>query len=83
MDKTRRAQTFDGQSNEKVADIMAGCAESSKNDQMAKAEFFLRQTNAIMNTAEHTKRYTRYMFWSVIILATSSLAQIIVALLQK
>lgn len=66
------------------------------NDQMAKAEFFLRQTDAIIKQAdaaikqaaatdrmeEHTKRYTKYMFWSVMVLTASFLAQLILEIIK-
>jgi hypothetical protein len=78
-----------GKSPEEVAEFMAGVTQGSLNDQMAKAEFSLLQTNlqkeateAAKETARYTQRYTRYMFWSVVILAASSLASFILALLQ-
>lgn len=83
MRQTGRSRLFDGKPNEVVADVMAGCQTSSENDQMAKAEFYLRQTNAIMETATHTKRYTRYMFWSVVVLALSSVAEVLISLMKR
>ena len=70
-----------GKTPEEVADFMASVTPGSPNDQMAKSEFALIQTNyqkaaadAAVETAQHTQRYTRYMFWSVVILALSSAA---------
>ena len=67
---------------------MAGVTQGSLNDQMAKAEFALLQTNlqkeateASKQTALYTQRYTRYMFWSVVILALSSFASFVLSLL--
>lgn len=82
MGQTERSKLFAGEPNEKVADVMAGCCSSSENDQMAKAEFYLRQTDAIMKTTAHTQRYTRYMLWSVVVLALTSMVQILVTLLK-
>ncbi len=69
-----------GKSLDEVADFMAGVTAGSGNDQAAKAEFLRRQTEfqrqateAAIQTASETQRYTRYMFWSVVILAASSL----------
>jgi hypothetical protein len=78
---------FEGPSSEHVADIMSGCQQGSPNDQAAQAEFLLRQTRlqeeatkAAKETAEYTRRYTRYMFWSVVLLALSALGTFIVSL---
>ena len=77
-----------GKTLDEIADFMAGVTQGSLNDQMARAEFMLRQTNfekeaaaAAKETACHTQRYTRYMFWSVIILALSVVANLAVNLL--
>ena len=76
-----------GKSPEEVADFMAGVTQGSLNDQMAKAEFALLQTNfqkqatdAAIQTANETQRYTRYMFWSVVVLAISSVLSVGVSL---
>jgi hypothetical protein len=77
-----------GKSLEEVADFMAGVGPGSPNDQVAKAEFLLRQTQsqekasrAAQDTAEYTQRYTRYMLWSVVILAISAIGSLVVSLL--
>lgn len=72
-------QTLANKSLDEIADFMSGVTAGSINDQAAKAEFLLRQTqfqqqatDATIQTATETQRYTRYMFWSVVILAVSS-----------
>jgi hypothetical protein len=77
-----------GKTLEQVADFMANVTPGSPNDQTAKAELLLRQTQfqreaseAAKDTAEHTKRYTRYMLWSVIILAVSAAGSLIISIL--
>lgn len=76
-----------GKSLEEIADFAAGITTGSPNDQMAKTEFLLRQTffqqqaaEAAIKTATETQRYTRYMFWSVVVLAVSSVLTFAVAL---
>ena len=77
-----------GKSLDEIADFMADVTQGSPNDQMARAEFLLRQTNlqkevakAAKETALYTRRYTRYMFWSVVMLAVSAIASLVVNLL--
>jgi len=72
----------------RLADFMAGVTQGSLNDQMARAEFMLRQTefqkqasDAAKETALYTQRYTRYMLWSVVILAISVAANLVVSVL--
>ena len=68
---------------EEVSEHMAaGETTSSRVDQAARAEFFLRQTKAAEETAKYTKRYTKYMFWSVVILALSALGSFLLAVLK-
>lgn len=76
-----------GKSLEEIADFSAGITMGSPNDQMAKTEFLLRQTlfqqqaaEAAIKTASETQRYTRYMFWSVVVLAVSSVLTFAVAI---
>lgn len=64
---------------EAVANAMAGCEPGSQMDQIARAEFLFRQTDAQLGaarateeTARATSRYTRYMLWSVVVLAVSA-----------
>ncbi len=73
-----------GKSFEEVAEYMGGVTPGSLNDQ--KAEFMLRQTEfqkdaaeAAKQTALYTRRYTRYMFWSVVILALSAVANLVIS----
>jgi hypothetical protein len=86
---TKREESFTGKPLETVADVMAGCQSGSQMDQISRAEFLLRQTKAQIDaakatteTAHHTKRYTRYMFWSVVILALSALGTFILGLIN-
>ena len=73
--ESRREEMFSGKSLDKVADVMAGCDPNSAQDQMARAEFLLRQTRfqkdateATKKTANYTKKNTKYMFLSVVVL---------------
>lgn len=81
-----RETCFGGKPHEAVADFMAQSAAPSTDDQQARAEFLLRQTQfherqaaASEKAAAATERYTRYMFWSVVVLAIASVAQLAVA----
>ncbi|EKD73163.1 MAG: hypothetical protein ACD_45C00426G0005 [uncultured bacterium] len=74
---TKRDELFKDQPLEKVADVMAGCLTDSINDRAAQAEFCMRQTRAVIDTADATKKYTKYMFWSVVILAVSSVVNVL------
>ncbi|MGD0596882.1 MAG: hypothetical protein ABSA64_05090 [Sedimentisphaerales bacterium] len=65
------------QSLEYVSQMMAGCQPNSMNDQKAKAEFYRRQTLAIQETATATKKYTFYMFISVVLLLISVIGNLI------
>ena len=80
---------FDGKPHEDVANFMARSSSDSQNDQLARAEFLLRQTKfmecqavAAKQTARETARYTRYMFWSVFVLAVSSFLSLLIQLLR-
>jgi len=86
---SRREKIFNGKSLDSVADVMAGCEPNSANDQMARAEFLLRQAKfqedaaeATRKTACYTKKYTKYMFLSVIVLTVSVLMNFILAILN-
>lgn len=79
-------QQLSGKSLEEVADFMANVTPGSPNDQIAKAEFLLLQTKfqieasqAAKDTALYTRSYTRYMFWSVVILAVSAVGSLVVS----
>lgn len=75
-------QKLRDRSLEEVSDHMARGQAESQLDQEARAEFLLRQTMAVEDTAKHTKRYTTYMFWSVVILALSVLGNFIIAFFE-
>jgi hypothetical protein len=87
MSSTR--EQLSKKTDEEVANFMAGVSQGSPNDQAAKAEFMLRQTKlqrettqAAIDTALYTRRYTRYMFWSVVILALSAVGSFIVSIIK-
>jgi len=63
-----------------LTDKMAEMGNS--NIQTCQAEFLRRQTRAIEDTANYTRRNARYMLWSVIVLAVSSVVTAVVALLH-
>jgi hypothetical protein len=63
-----------------LADWMAGITMNSQNDQLVRAEFQRRQTVAAEDTAVFTQQNARYMLWSVIVLALSSIATLIVTI---
>lgn len=68
---------------DEVARHMAGCQPNSQNDQEARAEFLRRQTAAAQETARATQKYTRYMFWSVVVLAASALGTLLLQIFDK
>lgn len=68
-----REQLFKDKPLSEIADAMGNSQANSQNDQTAKAEFPLRQTDAIEQTAKQTALYTKYMFWSVVLLAIQRL----------
>ena len=85
---TKREEMFENESLEKIADVMAGGEPRSRNDLTARAEFMLRQARAQIaaaqateQTAHYTRKYTRYMFWSVVILALSALGNFILKII--
>lgn len=67
-----------------LTDKMAEMGNS--NIQTCQAEFLRRQTVLQKDTAEYTRRNARYMLWSVIVLAISSvistMVTVVVALLH-
>lgn len=65
---------------EELAEEMGGASAGGGVDQKVKAEFLKRQTAAMIETATATMTYTKYMLWSVLILAASSLLGLIVQL---
>lgn len=58
---------------DELAELMGGASAGGGPDQKVKAEFLKRQTSARIETAIATKIYTKYMLWSVLVLAVSSL----------
>jgi hypothetical protein len=65
-----------------VARHMARGQANSQVDQEGRAEFARRQTLAAQETATATQRYTRYMFWSVVVLAASALGTLIIEVMR-
>lgn len=70
-----------------LANWMATISAGSPNDQVAKAEFLRRQTQAQIDSAEATKitavftsRNAKYLLWSVVVLAASSIATLAIAI---
>lgn len=56
-----------------VAGRMIAGMPGSQAELEAQAEFLRRQTVAAQDTAVATQRYTKYMLWSVVVLALSAL----------
>ncbi len=84
----KQREEFEGKPLEHVADLMAKGEPESRLAHWARAEFYLRQTQfqeraaqAAEATARSTAQYTRYMFWSVLVLAASVLASFVLQLL--
>jgi hypothetical protein len=73
---------FDGKAHEEVANYMATKMVNSQEDQAARAEFLLRQTNFMERQALATEKYTKYMFWSVVVLAASSLITLLIQIFK-
>jgi hypothetical protein len=72
-----------------LANWMAQIGAGSPNDQVAKAEFLRRQTQAQIDaakaaedTAVFTRHNARYMLWSVIVLAASSVCTLVVSIIN-
>jgi hypothetical protein len=73
-----------------LADHMASVGVGSQNDQVARAEFLRRQTlaageaaKAAEETAAYTRRNAHYILLSVVVLAVSSIATLIVTAAKK
>lgn len=89
MDSGR--EEFRSMSLEDLADRKTAVGHGSQADHAVAAEFLLRQTEflerqaraaeeatkASQQMAESTKQYTKYMFWSVFVLAASTLVSLI------
>lgn len=65
------SREFENKILEEIAERMGESDKSSRVDQRAQAEFLLRQTKAVQDTAEHNRKYAKYMFWTVVIMAIS------------
>ena len=68
-----------------LAQIVQRSIESPHDSQAAyvgQIEFMRRQTQAVLDTAEYTRRSARYMLWSVVVLALSSVATFVVSILS-
>ncbi len=81
--------SFDGISLEEVARRIADADPNSHTAHHGRTEFLLRQSQwqhaaaeATERTAKSTAEYTKYMFWSVVILAGSALASFIIELIR-
>ena len=69
---------------DELADWSASLQPDSKAAHAGKTEFLKRQTEfyermatAAEKTAQDTNRYTRFMFWSVVVLAASSFVNLL------
>jgi hypothetical protein len=63
---------------DEVAGRMIAGDPNSKAELEARAEFMRRQTVAAQETATATQRYTKYMLWSVVVLAASALGTLMI-----
>jgi 2-phosphoglycerate kinase len=82
MTLAEQRQNLGKLSLDELADWMASVTMNSQNDQMVRAEFLRRQTLAAEDTAGYTKTNARYMLWSVIALAASSLIALIITIFK-
>jgi prolipoprotein diacylglyceryltransferase len=65
-----------------LAKELAGTFPMDRERQRVMAEFFRRQTLAIQETADATKKYTLYMFISVLLLLISVVGTLIFSYLN-
>ena len=86
-----RNKAFGGKSIEEIADFMIEKAERLEGTvyYAGHVEFMYRQTKAQQDaacateaTAKYTKQYTRYVFWTVVIMAVSMIAKLIIECAQ-
>jgi hypothetical protein len=87
LDSTRSDLT--AKSLTELADSMAAGQPGSQRDHEAQAEFLRRQTlfqqeasQAARATAASTSEYTKYMFWSVVVLAVSAFLSVVLDILR-
>jgi len=85
----RHEKNLEGKSLSEIADFMADSELNSRNAHIASAEFLLREAEfaermakAAEETARQTMRYTKLMFWSVALLATSVISSVIIDLIR-
>jgi len=71
-----------GASLDDVTGRMIAGMPNASSELEARAEFMRRQTVAAQETAAATQRYTRYMFWSVVVLTGSALGTFVVEVLR-
>ena len=67
---------------DELSEYMQDAMSTSEADYRGRTEFLKRQTVAIQETAEHTKKYTKYMFWSVVLLLLSVIGTLFFELLN-
>ena len=65
---------------DELADWMA--YTGGDNTQVANAEFLRRQTSFAEDAAKATKANARYMLWSVVVLAASSVTTLLLTILK-
>ena len=75
---------------EEIADWLATTTEDKINEQAAHAEYLLRQiklqeqsTKASIETARYTQHSACYLFLTVIVIAVTSVATLIINILQR
>lgn len=81
---TRHDKLLDEKPLPEIADFLAKSAPNSPDSHVARAEFLLREAQfaerqalAAEETMRQTARYTKYMFWSVTLLAVSVISSIV------
>jgi len=74
---------------DQVADWISGITPDSLNEMAGRAEFMLRQTrlqekatDAAIQTAKFTRKSAIYMLLSVLVLAASSIATLVLTIIQ-
>jgi hypothetical protein len=80
MNLAQQRQNLGRKSLDDLADWMAGIGAGSPNDQIVHAEFLRRQTLAAEDAAKATAKSAKYLLWSVVVLAASSIATLIVTI---
>ena len=83
MSNQEQQEQLQRMSLEQLAAWAAERLPNSMARAMAETEFTRRQAAAQIEAAAYTKRNARYMLWSVIVLAISSVLSLIVAIAQS